>query len=31
MKKLTEEQRLGLKRALEAKSDECIRLAMELD
>lgn len=31
MKKLTEEQRLGLKRALEAKSDECIRLAMKLD
>lgn len=31
MKKLTEEQRLELKRALEAKSDECIRLAMELD
>lgn len=31
MKKLTEEQRLGLKRALEAKSDECIGLAMELD
>ena len=31
MKKLTEEQRLGLKRALEAKSDECIRLAMKLN
>lgn len=31
MKKLTEEQRLGLKRALEAKSVECARLAMKLN
>ena len=31
MKKLTEEQRLGLKRALESKSDECIRLVKRLN
>lgn len=31
MKKLTEEQRLGLKRALEAKSVECARLVMRLN
>ena len=31
MKKLTEEQRLGLKRALEAKSVECARLIMKLN
>lgn len=31
MKKLTEEQRLGLKMALEAKSAECARLAMKLN
>lgn len=31
MKKLTEEQRLGLKRALEAKSVECARLVMKLN
>ncbi len=31
MKKLTEEQRLGLKRALEAKSVECARLVKRLN
>lgn len=31
MKKLTEEQRLGFKRALEAKSVECARLIMRLN
>lgn len=31
MKKLTEEQRLGLKRALEAKSAECARLIKRLN